>query len=106
MLETEAKKLVETLTEEGGSHEKLESQVGPREILVTFLISCYVRQVTHYKSVLAQTETMLTSLQASVEAAESDWKLKLDIANRSVVPQLLSNISRANLDDISGSLSR
>ena len=40
-------------------------------------------QVAHYKSVLAQTETMLTSLQTSVEAAESDWKLKLDIANRS-----------------------
>merc|ERR1712183_609017 len=67
VLETEAKKLVETLTEEGGSHDKLESQVA------------------HYKSVLAQTETMLTSLQASVEAAESDWKLKLDIANRELI---------------------
>ena len=36
MLETEAKKLVETLTEEGGSHDKLESQVGPTIALVMF----------------------------------------------------------------------
>ena len=64
MLEKEAKTLLDSLTEEEGSHEKLENQVA------------------HYKSVLAQTETMLTSLQTSVEAAESDWKLKLDIANR------------------------
>ena len=50
VLETEAKKLVETLTEEGGSHEKLESQVGPREMLVTFLISCRGRSLTTSQS--------------------------------------------------------
>ena len=35
-------------------------------------------QVEHYKGVLAQTESMLTSLQASVESAESEWRVKLD----------------------------
>ena len=39
VLEKEAKKLVENLTEEGESHEKLESQVGPREMLVEVFIS-------------------------------------------------------------------
>lgn len=39
-------------------------------------------QVAHYKSVLAQTETMLTTLQSSVEAAEADWRLKLEVANK------------------------
>ena len=39
-------------------------------------------QVGHYKSVLAQTETMLTSLQSSVEAAEAEWRLKLEVANK------------------------
>ena len=64
VLEKEAKKLVSSLS---AGEENLEHLSG---------------QVAHYKSVLAQTETMLTSLQTSVEAAESDWKLKLDIANR------------------------
>jgi ribosome-binding protein 1 len=44
--------------------EKLESQVG------------------HYKTVLAQTESMLNSLQASVESAETEWRLKLEVANK------------------------
>merc|ERR1719397_2033163 len=48
-------------------------------------------QVTHYKKVLAETEKMLTSLQTSVEAAESDWKLKLDIANRELITLKLEN---------------
>ena len=39
-------------------------------------------QVAHYKSVLGQTETMLTTLQSSVEAAEADWRLKLEVANK------------------------
>jgi len=39
-------------------------------------------QVEHYKTVLAQTETMLTSLQASVESAEQEWRLKLEAANK------------------------
>ena len=39
-------------------------------------------QVAHYKSVLAQTETMLTSLQTSVETEETKWRLKLDAANK------------------------
>ena len=39
VLEKEAKKLVENLTEEGESHEKLESQVGPRVMLVEVFIS-------------------------------------------------------------------
>ena len=64
LLEEEAKQMVATLNIGEEALEKLESQV------------------THYKNVLAETEKMLTSLQTSVEAAESDWKLKLDIANR------------------------
>merc|ERR1712130_293847 len=39
-------------------------------------------QVEHYKAVLAQTESMLTSLQASVESAESDWRVKLDATTK------------------------
>ena len=39
MLETEAKKLVETLTEEGGSHDKLESQVGPSPTIALVMFS-------------------------------------------------------------------
>ena len=39
-------------------------------------------QIGHYKSVLAQTETMLTSLQSSVEAAEAEWRVKLEAANK------------------------
>ena len=35
-------------------------------------------QVEHYRRVLVQTESMLTSLQASVESAESEWRVKLD----------------------------
>ena len=41
-------------------------------------------QVAHYKEVLATTETMLTSLQSSVETAETEWKLKLEVANKCV----------------------
>ena len=36
----------------------------------------------HYKNVLAQTDSMLTSLQASVETAEAEWRLKLEVANK------------------------
>merc|ERR1711892_91805 len=39
-------------------------------------------QVAHYKSVLNQTETMLNALQASVEAAEGEWRSKLEVAQR------------------------
>jgi len=39
-------------------------------------------QVEHYKTVLAQTESMLTSLQSSVESAESDWRHKLEATNK------------------------
>ena len=52
--------MVSSMSEAEGARERLESQVA------------------HYQSVLGQTETMLTSLQTSVEAAETDWKLKLD----------------------------
>ena len=41
-------------------------------------------QVSHYKSVLAQTETMLTALQTSVETVESEWRLKLEAANKEI----------------------
>jgi len=73
VLEQEAKQLVDHLGVGSEVQEKLESQV------------------THYKKVLAETEKMLTSLQTSVEAAESDWKLKLDIANRELITLKLEN---------------
>ena len=41
-------------------------------------------QVSHYQSVLAQTETMLTALQTSVETVESEWRLKLEAANKEI----------------------
>ena len=37
---------------------------------------------SHYKQVLAQTDSMLTSLQSSVETAEAEWRLKLEAANK------------------------
>merc|ERR1712013_691380 len=55
--------------------EKLESQVG------------------HYKTVLAQTESMLNSLQASVESAETEWRLKLEVANKELSDVKLQNSS-------------
>merc|ERR1712192_39562 len=39
-------------------------------------------QGEHYKAVLAQTESMLTSLQASVESAEAEWRVKLDATTK------------------------
>merc|ERR1719330_2059248 len=41
-------------------------------------------QVNHYKTVLAQTESMLTSLQSSVEAEEGQWRNKLEVANNEI----------------------
>jgi ribosome-binding protein 1 len=48
-------------------------------------------QIDHYKSVLAQTEAMLTSLQASVESAETEWRLKLDVAKTELNELKLEN---------------
>jgi len=39
-------------------------------------------QVEHYKTVLAQTESMLTSLQSSVESAEAEWRVKLEASTK------------------------
>merc|ERR1719225_1792600 len=39
-------------------------------------------QVEHYKTVLATTESMLTSLRASVESCEAEWRTKLDSATK------------------------
>ena len=52
VLEKEAKKLVDGLTEEGGNQEKLESQVGLRETPVSchFLISSSYRWLTTSQS--------------------------------------------------------
>ena len=51
--------------------------------------------VAHYKSVLAQTESMLTSLQSSVEAAETEWRNKLETANKELT-QLKSEKSASS----------
>jgi len=42
-------------------------------------------QVEHYKTVLAQTESMLTSLQSSVESAEAEWRVKLEASTKELV---------------------
>ena len=46
--------------------------------------------MAHYKEVLATTETMLTSLQSSVETAETEWKLKLEVANKCVLGSFIT----------------
>jgi len=53
------------------------------------------REVEHYKTVLAQTESMLTSLQSSVEAAEADWILKMEAANKELIEATASSSSLA-----------
>merc|ERR1711892_1053203 len=50
-------------------------------------------QVAHYKTVLAQTESMLNSLQASVESAETEWRLKLEVANKELNDVKVQNSS-------------
>merc|ERR1712123_444659 len=50
-------------------------------------------QVAHYKTVLAQTESMLNSLQASVESAETEWRLKLEVANKELNDVKMQNSS-------------
>lgn len=52
-------------------------------------------QVEHYKTVLAQTENMLNSLQSSVESAESEWRLKLESANKELI-EIRSHSSSLN----------
>merc|ERR1719315_809723 len=52
-------------------------------------------QVAHYKTVLAQTERMLNSLQASVESAETEWRLKLEVANKELSEVKVQNSSLA-----------
>jgi len=72
-LEAAAKHQIQALSDPGDDLEKLESQV------------------SHYKTVLAQTESMLTSLQSSVEAEEVEWRRKLESSNKE-----LSELSRQN----------
>merc|ERR1719286_103894 len=39
-------------------------------------------QSSHYQTVLAQAEEMLSDLQTSVEKSEAEWREKLEIANK------------------------
>jgi len=68
-------------------------------------------QVAHYKSVLNQTETMLNALQASVEAAEGEWRSKLEVAQRELTSlksensNLLSRVDSAkDTEEMQGKL--
>jgi len=72
-----AKSATPTVVDNSEEVEKLESQVG------------------HYKTVLAQTESMLNSLQASVESAETEWRLKLEVANKELNDVKMQNSSLA-----------
>merc|ERR1712130_222775 len=72
-----AKSAAPTVVDNSEEVEKLESQVG------------------HYKTVLAQTESMLNSLQASVESAETEWRLKLEVANKELNEVRMQNSSLA-----------
>merc|ERR1711902_233994 len=70
----------------------------------------------HYKNVLAQTDSMLTSLQASVETAEAEWRLKLEAANKelsdmraqksSPQPHISTNQMQEQLSDLQKKLSK
>ena len=42
----------------------------------------YFLQSVSYKTILSQTENMLTTLQSSVEGAELEWKKKLETSQR------------------------
>jgi len=76
-LHAEAEKSVAATVDNSEEVEKLESQVA------------------HYKTVLAQTESMLNSLQASVESAETEWRLKLEVANKELSDVKIQNSSLA-----------
>jgi len=41
-------------------------------------------EVKHYQTILVSTETMLTTLQESVEKAELDWRIKLEKAEQEI----------------------
>jgi len=70
----------------------------------------------HYKNVLAQTDSMLTSLQASVETAEAEWRLKLEAANKelsemraqksSPQPHISTNQMQEQLSDLQKKLAK
>merc|ERR1711971_1118271 len=70
----------------------------------------------HYKNVLAQTDSMLTSLQASVETAEAEWRLKLEAANKelsemraqksSPQPHINTNQMQEQLSDLQKKLAK
>lgn len=79
-LEVAAKKQIEDLKQNALTNEKSESQV------------------THYKTVLGQTESMLTSLQNSVELEEVQWRSKLDTANNELtdVKKQVSTLQEQN----------
>jgi len=66
-------------------------------------------QVAHYKTVLAQTESMLNSLQASVESAETEWRLKLEVANKELSDVKMQNsslVAKASALEASSALSK
>jgi len=55
---------------------------GDLEAEATEALEAMAKGEAHYKNVLAQTDSMLTSLQSSVETAEAEWRLKLEAANK------------------------
>jgi len=65
-MEEAAKQQIQAISGSGGGEdlEKMESQVN------------------HYKTILSQTESMLTSLQASVEDEEGQWRKKIEASNK------------------------
>ncbi|XP_014678696.1 PREDICTED: kinectin-like isoform X3 [Priapulus caudatus] len=75
--ETQACEALERL--KADSHDNLKEEVLKRELSNALARSEKIEgRVQHYKTVLSDTEAMLTELQSSVEAEEKKWKEKLD----------------------------
>jgi len=70
-MEKQAKEFIQSL--------EASSSSGPQVEDLSEEITKLEAQTLNYKTVLAQTENMLTTLQASVESAEGEWKKKLQV---------------------------
>jgi len=83
-IQTKAKQFIQDLEKKGEEASKVES--------LNEDIQKLEAQSASYKTILAQTENMLTTLQASVEGAEQEWKKKFE-ASESECKDLKSKVT-------------
>jgi len=83
-IQTKAKQFIQDLVQKAEDASKVES--------LTEDIQKLEAQSASYKTILAQTENMLTTLQASVEGAEQEWKKKFE-ASESECKDLKSKVT-------------